>query len=83
MDARRDNIGTRPSFAFMEICLGLNIPHIVMEHPTLVTLERCATDLVLLGNVRISERRLYLVHSSVLQGYSVVQVGNLGGSGRL
>ena len=65
MDARRDNIGTRPSFAFMEICLGLNIPHEVMEHPALVTLERCATDLVLLGNVRISERRLYwLTHLS-------------------
>jgi hypothetical protein len=29
---RRDDIGSIPSFVFLEICLGLDIPHSVMEH---------------------------------------------------
>ena len=62
MEARRDNIGTLPSFVFSEICMGLNIPHEVMQHPAIASLERDATDMIIIGNVstvlRIDVRQL-------------------------
>jgi len=51
MIARRDNIGTNPTFAFLEVSLGLDIPHYVMEHPYIVALNRDTTDMTILANV--------------------------------
>lgn len=53
MVARRDNIGSDPSFAFLEASLGLNLPHAVMEHPTVVALNRDTTDMIILANVSV------------------------------
>jgi hypothetical protein len=49
--SRRRNIGTGPTFALLEICLELDLPHDVMQHPALVSLNRHATDMILLTNV--------------------------------
>ncbi|KAJ6465141.1 terpenoid synthase [Mycena vulgaris] len=35
MAARRDNIGSDPSSAFLEISLSVDLPHEVMEHPAI------------------------------------------------
>ena len=56
MIARRDNIGTNPTFAFLEVSLGLDIPHYVMEHPHIVALNRDATDMTVLTNVSHSPK---------------------------
>lgn len=53
MAARRENIGTRPVFAFIEISMELDLPHHVMEHPAIVSLIRDATDMILLTNVSL------------------------------
>ncbi|KAK7012924.1 isoprenoid synthase domain-containing protein [Favolaschia claudopus] len=37
--ARRNNIGSEPSFVFLEISLQLDLPHEVMEHPLIVALN--------------------------------------------
>lgn len=49
--ARRDNIGCAPSFVFLEISLGLDIPHSVMEHPYISQLHQDVTDMIIFGNV--------------------------------
>jgi hypothetical protein len=54
MAARRDDIGTDPAFVIMEISLGLDLPHEVMKHPAIVSLNRDTTDMVLLWNVSIN-----------------------------
>lgn len=51
MTARRDNIGSDPTFALMEVCLNLDIPHEVMQHPAMLSLNRDATDMIILTNV--------------------------------
>ena len=51
MVSRRDNIGSDPSFAFLEMSLELDIPHYVMEHPHIVALNRDTTDMIVLANV--------------------------------
>jgi Delta6-protoilludene synthase len=51
MVARRDNIGSDPSFAFLEISLGLDLPHTVMDHPTIRALNQDTTDMIILANV--------------------------------
>jgi hypothetical protein len=51
MAARRNNIGSDPSFAFLEISLGVDLPHEVMEHPAIVALNRDTTDMIVLANV--------------------------------
>ncbi|KAJ7218669.1 isoprenoid synthase domain-containing protein, partial [Mycena pura] len=38
IDARRDNIGTSPTFTFMEMALGLDLPREVAQHPAVVSL---------------------------------------------
>ncbi|KAI0706366.1 terpenoid synthase [Earliella scabrosa] len=45
---RRENIGTKPCFAFLE--LDMNIPDAVMEHPTIVNLTNWATDIIIMDN---------------------------------
>ncbi len=49
--ARRDNIGSDPSMALLEICLEVEIPHEVMEHPALAALTEYTAYLNTLGNV--------------------------------
>lgn len=51
MISRRYNIGFDPSVAMMEICLELDIPHSVMQHPAFVTLLNTAINMIILENV--------------------------------
>lgn len=51
MTARRDNIGSDPSFALLEISLELDLPHEVMQHPAIISLNRDTTDMIILANV--------------------------------
>ncbi|KAF7374174.1 Terpene cyclase [Mycena sanguinolenta] len=51
MSIRRGSIGSGPAFALMEISLGLDLPHEVMEHPAIVSLIRDASDIIILTNV--------------------------------
>jgi hypothetical protein len=53
MAARRDNIGLYPCLALMEMSRGLDIPHHLIEHPTIAALARGAADMVTLCNVTI------------------------------
>ena len=53
--ARRDNIGTMPSFAFTEVCLELDIPHEVMNQPIIAALEQDVTDMIIIGNVSLPQ----------------------------
>jgi hypothetical protein len=50
-EVRRETIGTRPSFAMLQ--LDMDIPDDIMENPILSELEVCTTDMILLGNVRV------------------------------
>jgi hypothetical protein len=50
--ARRDNIGVYPCFALVEQSLELNIPHNVMEHPYIQSLNRDACEMAIIDNVR-------------------------------
>lgn len=60
MTARRDNIGTDPCFALMEMSLETDIPHYIMEHPTIVALTRDTNDMIVLTNVSNELCPLYL-----------------------
>ena len=51
MVARRNNAGSLPCHVLLEITLGLNIPHEVMQHPAIVSLLKDASDLVIFANV--------------------------------
>ena len=50
MAARRENIGTKPVFVFIEISRALDLPDQVMQHPAIVSLIQDATDMILLTN---------------------------------
>ena len=50
-DARRQNVGTRPSFVVCE--LFLSIPDEAFYHPKTRELETMVTDLIILDNVRL------------------------------
>ncbi|KAH7928993.1 terpenoid synthase [Leucogyrophana mollusca] len=45
---RRDTIGTYPCFVFLE--LGMDLPEDVLNHPLILELERCITDMICLAN---------------------------------
>ena len=49
--ARRNNIGSLPCYALLEISLGLDIPHEVMQHPAIVSLNRDTSDMIFFENV--------------------------------
>lgn len=53
MASRRDNIGSDPSFALLEMSLELDVPHEVMQHPFIVSLNRDTTDMIVLANVSL------------------------------
>ena len=46
---RRENIGARPSFALLEFKLSL--PDDVVDHPIIVELSNCSTDMIIIDNV--------------------------------
>ena len=46
---RRETCGAKPSFSFF--ALGLNMPTEVFEHPLIMSLVECATDLIAIVNV--------------------------------
>ena len=46
---RRNNIGARPSFALLEF--KLSIPDEVVDHPIIVELSNCSTDMIIIDNV--------------------------------
>lgn len=45
---RRGTIATRPTFAIL--LLSIDLPESVLDHPTIVELERLATDMVIISN---------------------------------
>lgn len=49
LEARRDTIGAKPSFAILET--GLNLPDEVVRHPIIDELSILSIDMILLGNV--------------------------------
>ena len=48
-EVRRDTIGTRPSFALLE--LDMNLPEKAVQHPVIEEMTILATDMIILDNV--------------------------------
>ncbi|KAJ6561560.1 terpenoid synthase [Mycena vulgaris] len=76
MAARRDNIGSDPSFAFLEISLGVDLPHEVMEHPAIVSLNRDTTDMIILANDMCSYKKEVLSNDADYNAVTVIMVNN-------
>ncbi|KAK7021182.1 isoprenoid synthase domain-containing protein [Favolaschia claudopus] len=72
--ARRNNIGSEPSFVFLEISLQLDLPHEVMEHPLIVALNRDTTDLLILSNDMCSYKKEVLANDAAYNAVTVVMV---------
>ncbi|KAK7451089.1 hypothetical protein VKT23_012765 [Stygiomarasmius scandens] len=72
MAARRDNIGSDPSFALLEMSLGVDLPHEVMEHPTIVALARDTTDMIVLANDMCSYKKEVLTNDADYNAVTVV-----------
>uniref|UniRef100_A0A8H7Y3N7 Terpene synthase n=1 Tax=Psilocybe cubensis TaxID=181762 RepID=A0A8H7Y3N7_PSICU len=72
MAARRDNIGSYPCFAFLEMSLNLDIPHEIMEHPTIVQLQKDTTDMILLFNDIASYKKEFLADDADYNAVTVV-----------
>ena len=64
---RRENIGTKPCFAFLE--LDINIPDAATEHPTIVNLTNWATDIIIMDNVRLGSTHLRSAHTVLTSRY--------------
>jgi hypothetical protein len=71
MASRHDNIGAGCMFALLEICLELDLPHDVMQHPAVVSLNTHATDMIFLTNV------VDLIYSPILLILIVEYVGHV------
>ncbi|KAH9477371.1 Delta(6)-protoilludene synthase [Psilocybe cubensis] len=76
MVARRDNIGSDPSFTFLEMSLEVDIPHHIMEHPTIVRLNRDTTDMIVLANDMCSYKKEILVDDADYNAVTVVMHNN-------
>ncbi|KAF7982707.1 hypothetical protein HWV62_26552 [Athelia sp. TMB] len=74
MAARRENIGTSPVFAFIEISKELDLPHHVMQHPAIVSLIKDATDMILLTNDMCSYKKEVLRNDADYNIVTVVMV---------
>lgn len=61
--SRHYDFGIYPCLALMEMSSGLDIPHQIMEHPTIVSLARDATYIAFLSNVMI---RLLIIEPFIL-----------------
>jgi hypothetical protein len=51
MATRHDNVGLYPCFALLEQTLELDLPHEVMEHPYMQSLNKDACEMIFLDNV--------------------------------
>ncbi|KAF7795903.1 hypothetical protein EIP86_007070 [Pleurotus ostreatoroseus] len=58
--ARRDNIGSDPAMVLLELCLEVDIPHEVMEHPAVASLTEYTSYLITLDNDLCSYKREFL-----------------------
>ncbi|KAF9030695.1 terpenoid synthase [Hymenopellis radicata] len=72
MLARRDNIGSDPSFAFLEISLNVCLPHEVMEHPAIASLNKDTSDMIVLANDMSSYKKEVLADDSDYNAVTVV-----------
>ncbi|KAF7361114.1 Terpene cyclase [Mycena sanguinolenta] len=72
--ARQNNIGAFPVFTFVEIDLGLDLPHEVMEHPMITSLERDAGDMIILDNDMCSYKKEVLANEATYNSVTVVMV---------
>nr|BBH51498.1 putative sesquiterpene synthase [Clitopilus sp.] len=72
LHARRDNIGSDPSFALLEITLEVDLPHEVMEHPTIVALARDTTDMIVLANDMCSYKKEIIADDANYNAVTVV-----------
>ncbi|KIY69043.1 terpenoid synthase [Cylindrobasidium torrendii FP15055 ss-10] len=70
--ARRDNIGTAPSFVWIEQSLGLDLPDAVMKHPLIETLHRDVSDMILMDNDMCSYRKEFLANDCDYNAVTVV-----------
>lgn len=73
MASRRLNIGCDPSFVLLEISLDLDLPHEVMEHPAIVSVNSDAQDMVILWNV--STTIFFLITTAYIAGHGLLQEG--------
>ncbi|KAJ7834026.1 terpenoid synthase [Mycena olivaceomarginata] len=71
MASRRLNIGCDPSFVLLEISLDLDLPHEVMEHPAIVSVNSDAQDIVILWNDMVSYKKEVLTNSA---DYNIVTI---------
>jgi len=55
MESRRDNIGTMPTIAVGEHCLGLELADEILDHPRIKTLQDLCSDIITVSNVSFSE----------------------------
>ncbi|KAI0062662.1 terpenoid synthase [Artomyces pyxidatus] len=69
LETRRDTVGTKPSFAILE--LGMDLPDEAMEHPVIQELTIVATDMIFLVNV--STAVLPVMTEDDLASYNVEQ----------
>ncbi|KAF7374243.1 Terpene cyclase [Mycena sanguinolenta] len=74
MSIRRDSIATGPCFALLEISLGLDLPHEVMEHPAVISLTRDASDILILANDLVSYKKEVLAKSAEFNLLTILTV---------
>lgn len=60
---RRESSCARPVWALVEMSHGMNLPDEVFEHPSILRLDECATDMVGLSNVSCSSAIMSLLFS--------------------
>ncbi|KAJ3559506.1 hypothetical protein NM688_g309 [Phlebia brevispora] len=72
--ARYQNIGVIPSIALLEICLEVDIPHEVLEHPAITALTKYTTHLVTIANDMCSYKREVLSNNAAYNAITVFMV---------
>ncbi|KAJ6475658.1 terpenoid synthase [Mycena vulgaris] len=75
MAARCANIGSGsdPSFAFLEISLGVDLPHEVMEHPAIVS---DTTDMIILAPDMCSYKKEVISNDADYNAVTMIMVNN-------
>ncbi|KAF7374173.1 Terpene cyclase [Mycena sanguinolenta] len=74
MSIRRGSISSGPCFALVEISLGLDLPHEVMEHPAVISLTRDASDIIILANDLVSYKKEVLANSAEFNLLTILTV---------
>ncbi|MCJ1263853.1 hypothetical protein MMC22_003723 [Lobaria immixta] len=54
LETRRQSVGVTPLFAMIEYFYDLDLPNEVFEHPSMIEMEKVATDFVLIHNDMLS-----------------------------